>query len=71
MRSRSDPFVSLQANKMALPQGVLPPPAPPSNVPATPAAVAPARAPRVLASIVDEMGTLLVTDPLGIKPEAW
>ena len=45
MRSRSDPFVSLQANKMALPQGVFPPPAPPSNVPAAPAAVAPARAP--------------------------
>ena len=37
MRSRTQPFVPLQPNKMALPQGVLHPPAPPSNVPAAPA----------------------------------
>ena len=39
MRSRPRPFLPLQ------PQGVIPPPAPPSNAPAAPAAVAPARAP--------------------------
>ena len=45
MRSRPHPFVPLPPNKMVMPQGVLPPPAPPSNVPAAPAVVAPARAP--------------------------
>ena len=45
LRSRPQPFVPLQPNKMALPHSVLPPPAPPSNVPAAPAAIAPARAP--------------------------
>ena len=45
MRSRPHPFVPLPPNKMVMPQGVLPPPAPPSNVPAAPAVVPPARAP--------------------------
>ena len=46
MRSRPHPFfVLLPPNKMVTPQGVLPPPAPPSNAPAAPAVVAPARAP--------------------------
>ena len=45
MRSRPHPFVPLPPNKMVMPQGVLPPPAPPSNAPAAPAVVAPARAP--------------------------
>ena len=45
MRSRPHPFVPMPPNKMVMPQGVLPPPAPPSNVPAAPAVVAPARAP--------------------------
>ena len=45
MRSRPHPFVLLPPNKMAMPQGVFPPPAPPSNAPAAPAVVAPARAP--------------------------
>ena len=42
MRSRPHPFVPLPPNKMVMPQGVLPPPAPPSNAPAAPAVVAPA-----------------------------
>ena len=45
MRSRPHPFVTLPPNKMAVPQGVLPPPAPPSNVPAAPAVIVPARVP--------------------------
>ena len=45
MRSRPHPFVPLPPNKIVMPQGVLLPPAPPSNVPAAPAVVAPARAP--------------------------
>ena len=45
MRSRPHPFVPLPPNKMAMPQGVLPPPAPPSNVPAAPAVMVPARVP--------------------------
>ena len=44
MRSRPHPFAPLPPNKMVMPQGVLPPPAPPQNVPA-PAVPAPARAP--------------------------
>ena len=45
MRSRPYPFVPLPPNKMAMPQGVLPPPAPPSNAPAAPAVMVPARVP--------------------------
>ena len=45
MRSRHHPFVPLPPNKMVMPQGVLPPPAPPSNVPAAPAVMVPARVP--------------------------
>ena len=45
MRSRPHPFVLLPPNKMAMPQGVLPPPAPPSKAPAAPAVMIPARAP--------------------------
>ena len=45
MRSRPHPFVPLPPNKMAMPQGVLPPPAPPSNAPAAPAVMVPARVP--------------------------
>ena len=44
MRSRPHPFAPLPPNKMVMPQGVLPPPAPPQNVPA-PAVPSPARAP--------------------------
>ena len=44
MRSRPHPFAPLPPNKMIMPQGVLPPPAPPQNLPA-PAVPAPARAP--------------------------
>ena len=44
MRSRPHPFAPLPPNKMVMPQGVLPPPAPPQNVPA-PAIPAPVRAP--------------------------
>ena len=45
MRSRPHPFVPLPPNKMAMPQGVLPPPAPPSNAPAASAVMIPARVP--------------------------
>ena len=45
MRSRPHPFVPLPPNKMVMPQGVLPSPAPPSNVPAAPAVMVPARVP--------------------------
>ena len=45
MKSQPYPFVPLQPNKMELPQGVLPPDTPPSNVPSAPAVIAPARAP--------------------------
>ena len=45
MRSRPHPFVPLPPNKMAIPQGVLPPPAPHSNAPAAPAVMVPARVP--------------------------
>ena len=45
MRSRPHPFVPLPPNKMTMPQGVLPPPANPSNVPAAPAIMIPARVP--------------------------
>ena len=44
MRCRSQPFVPLQPSKIVLPQGVLSPLTPPSNAPAAPVAVAPARA---------------------------
>ena len=43
MRSRPHPFVPLPPNKMVMPQGVLPPPAPPSSVAA--AVMVPARVP--------------------------
>ena len=45
MRSRPHPFAPLPPNKMAMPQGVLPPPVPPSNAPAAPAVMIPARVP--------------------------
>ena len=45
MRSRPHPFVPLPPNTMVMPQGVLPPPAPPSSVPAAPAVMVPARVP--------------------------
>ena len=45
IRSRPHPFVPLPPNKMAMPQGVLPPPDPPSVVPAAPAVMVPARVP--------------------------
>ena len=45
MRSRPQPFVPLPPNKIAMSQDVLPPPAPPSNVPAAPAVMVPARVP--------------------------
>ena len=45
MRSRTHPFVPLPPNKTAMPQGVLPPPAPPSKAPAAPAVMVPARVP--------------------------
>ena len=45
MRSRPHPFVPLPPNKMAMPQGVLSPPVPPSNSPAAPAVMIPARVP--------------------------
>ena len=45
MRSRPHPFVPFPPNKMAMPQGVLPPPTPHSNAPAAPAVMDPARVP--------------------------
>ena len=45
MRSRPHPFVPLLPNKKVMPQGVLPPPAPPLYVPAAPAVMVPARVP--------------------------